>query len=136
MTDVKVAAGDGNRLAVAWIADGTVYATVSPGGDTPGGFAPAVALGGPGASDLDIDLGVNGAAYAIWQENGNVAAARLQDTTWTRVAQPLDIDPADVAGTGALRPRVAVSAEGYAVATWGEIIPGGSRTCSAAASPA
>ena len=49
-TDVKVAAGDGNRLAVAWIADGTVYATVTPGGDTPGGFVPAVALGGPGAS--------------------------------------------------------------------------------------
>ena len=48
-TEVKVAAGDGNRLAVAWIADGNVYATVSPGGDTPGGFAPAVALGGPGA---------------------------------------------------------------------------------------
>src|SRR3954447_24670718 len=33
VTDVKVAAGDGNRLAVAWIADGSVYATVTPGGD-------------------------------------------------------------------------------------------------------
>jgi hypothetical protein len=120
-TDVKVASGDGNRLAVAWIAGGTVYATVSPEGATPGGYVPAVALGGPGASDLDIDMGVNGAAYAIWQEAGNVVAARLQDTTWTRVAAPLDIDPAREAGTGALRPRVAVSAEGYAVATWGEV---------------
>ena len=122
-TEVKVAAGDGNRLAVAWIADGTVYASVSPGGDSPGGFVPAVALGGPGAKDLDIDLGVKGAAYAIWQEAGNVAAARLQDATWARIAPPLDIDPAREAGTGALRPRVAVSAEGYAVATWGEILP-------------
>jgi hypothetical protein len=69
-------------------------------------------------------MGVNGAAYAIWQQGGNVIASRLQDTTWTGVAQPLDIDPANVAGTGALRPRVAVSAEGYAVATWGEIYPG------------
>ena len=105
VTDVKVAAGDGNRLAVAWIADGTVYATVTPGGDTPGGFAPAVALGGPGATDLDLDLGVNGAAYAIWQESGNVVAARLQDTTWTRVAPPLDIDVNGAAGVGAAAPE-------------------------------
>jgi hypothetical protein len=122
-TEVQVAAGDGNRLAVAWIADGNVFATVASGGDTPGGFAPAVLIGGPGAKDLDLDLGVNGAAYAIWQQTGNVAAARLQDTTWARIAPPLDIDPAREAGTGALRPRVAVSAEGYAVATWGEILP-------------
>ena len=33
---------------------------------------------------------------------------------------PLDVDPALEAGTGALRPKVAVSAEGYAVATWGD----------------
>jgi hypothetical protein len=102
-----------------------VYATVSPGGDTPGGFTPAVTLGGPGASDLDVDLGVNGAAYAIWQEGSNVTAARLQDAAWTRVAQPLALNPAQPAGTGALRPRVAVSAEGYAVATWGELSPDG-----------
>jgi len=125
VTDVKVAAGDGNRLAVAWIADGTVYAAVTPGGDTPVGFAPAVALGGPGATDLDLDLGVNGAAYAIWQESANVVAARLQDTTWTRVAAPLDIDVNGAAGVGAGRPKVAVSAEGYAVATWGEAMPDG-----------
>ena len=125
-TEVKVAAGDGNRLAVAWLSGGVVYAAVSPGGGPPGGFTPAVALGGPGASDIDIDLGVNGAAYLIWQEAGNVAAARLQDSTWTRVGAPLDIDVAREAGTGALRPRVAVSAEGYAVATWGERFPDGS----------
>jgi hypothetical protein len=119
-TEVKVAAGDGNRLAVAWIANGIVWATVSAGGDAPGGFTPAVQIGGPNAESLDLDLGVNGAAYAVWQENANVVAARLQDSTWTRVASPLDIDPAREAGTGALRPRVAVSAEGYAVATWGE----------------
>ncbi len=47
-------------------------------------------------------------------------AARLQDSTWTVVPQPLDVDPALPAGTGALRPKVAVSAEGYAVATWGD----------------
>lgn len=120
-TEVKVAAGDGNRLAAAWITDGVVYATVFPGGGpTPGGFVPAVQIGGPGAKDLDIDLGVNGAAYAIWQQNGDVWSSRLHQSTWTTVGSPLDIDPANEAGTGLLRPRVAVSAEGYAVATWGE----------------
>jgi hypothetical protein len=126
VTEVKVAAGDGNRVAVAWIADGIVYATVAPGGDTPGAYVPTAQLGGPGAQDLDIDLGVNGAAYAVWQEAGNVVTARLQDATWTRIAPPLDIDPAREAGTGLLRPRVAVSAEGFAVATWGERMPDGS----------
>jgi PKD domain-containing protein len=126
VTDVKVAAGDGNRLAVAWIADGNVFATVSPGGDTPGGFVPAVQIGGPGAKSLDLDLGVNGAAYAVWQQDANVVAARLQDSTWADVPSVLDIDPAREAGTGLLRPKVAVSAEGYAVATWGEILPDGS----------
>ena len=90
----------------------------------PAPFAGPPQLGGPGAESLDIDLGVNGAAYAVWQQGGDVRAARLQDATWTRVAAPLDIDPAREAGTGALRPRVAVSAEGYAVATWGERIGG------------
>ena len=39
---------------------------------------------------------------------------------------PLDVDPPREAGTGDLRPRVAVSAEGYAVATWGERAADGS----------
>ncbi len=82
-TEVKVAVGDGNRIAVAWIADGNVYANVAPGGTPdPGGFAGPAQLGGPGAKGIDIDLGVNGAAYVTWQQGGNVHAARLQDSTW------------------------------------------------------
>jgi hypothetical protein len=125
-TEVKIAAGDGYRLAVAWIADGMVYASVAQGGGpAPGAFGPVTAIGGPGAASLDLDLGVNGAAYAVWQQAGDVRAARLQDSTWSPIGPSLDINPADVAGTGALRPRVAVSAEGYAVATWGETGPAG-----------
>ena len=126
VTEVKVAVGDDKRIAVAWIADGIVYAAVAPGGGAPPAFTGVAGLGGPTASDLDIDLGVNGAAYVVWQENGNVNAARLQDSTWSRVGAPLDIVPEREAGTGLLRPRVAVSAEGYAVATWGERLPDGS----------
>lgn len=117
-TEAKPAAGDGGRLAVAWIAGGTVWGTVAP--DAASGFVAPVALGGPGAENLDIDLGVDGVAYAVWEQGGDVRAARLQDTTWTPVAQPLDIDPAQAAGTGALRPRVAVDAAGDALVVWGE----------------
>lgn len=128
VTEVKVAVGDGNRIAVAWIADGNVYANVAPGGTPdPGPFAGPVQLGGPGAKSIDIDLGVNGAGYLTWEQGGNVHAARLQDAAWTLVPQALDVDLALEAGTGALAPKVAVSAEGYAVVTWGDAAPGITR---------
>jgi hypothetical protein len=126
-TEVQLAMADGNRLVVAWISEGNVYASVAPGGAAPSAFAGYAQIGGPTAKSLDIDMGINGAAYATWEQGGNVHAARLQDTTWTGVPQPLDIDPGAEAGTGALRPRVAVSAEGYAVITWGDVGPGYTR---------
>src|SRR5690242_6368107 len=117
-TEVKVAAGDGGRLAVVWLDGAAVWGTVAPDGAT--GFAAPVALGGAGAENLDVDLGVNGVAYAVWEQGGDVRAARLQDATWTPLAPPLDIVAGDVAGTGALRPRVAVDAAGNALVAWGE----------------
>jgi hypothetical protein len=65
-------------------------------------------------------MGLNGVAYAVWQQGGDVRAARLLDATWTTIATPLDINPPLAAGTGALRPRVAVSADGNALVAWGE----------------
>src|SRR3954468_21648102 len=124
-TEVKVAAGDGFRLAIAWIADGNVYANVAQGGGGPTPFQGPVQLGGPAAHNLDIDLGVNGAAYAVWEQGGDVHAARLQDAAWSIVPQLLDVVPEYEAGTGTLRPKVGVSAEGYAVAAWGDKTPDG-----------
>jgi hypothetical protein len=119
-SEVKVAVGDGNRIAVAWVAGGNVYAASTPVNTTPAPFSGAAQIGGPAAKSVDVDLGVNDAAYAVWEQSGDVRAARLQDATWSGLAAPVDINPTAEAGTGALRPRVAVSAEGYAVATWGE----------------
>src|SRR3954454_10163167 len=123
--EVKVAAGGGFRLAIAWIADGNVYANVAQGGGGPTPFQGPVQLGGPAAHNLDIDLGVNGAAYVVWEQGGDVHAARLQDSAWALVPQVLDVVPEYEAGSGALRPRVGVSAEGYAVETWGDRAPDG-----------
>jgi hypothetical protein len=119
-TEVRVAVGDGNRIAVAWVADGSVFGASTPVSATPAPFTAPSAIGGPGAKSVDVDLGVNDAAYAVWQQGGDVRAARLADATWSGLASPVDINPAADAGTGAQRPKVAVSAEGYAVATWGE----------------
>jgi hypothetical protein len=119
-TEVKLAVGDANRLAVAWVADGNVYATSTADSASPAPFAPVTQIGGPGAQSVDVDLGVNDAAYAVWQQGGDVRAARLQDAAWSVLPAPVDITLADDAGTGPRRPKVAVSAEGYAVVTWGE----------------
>jgi len=116
VSEVAVTATDGGRLAVAWLAGGEVVATVIRGRAAP---APPVVLGG-GATGLHLDMGINEAAYAVWSAGEDVRAARLEGTAWTPLAGALDLDPARSAGTGRSRPRVAVSAEGNAVATWGE----------------
>ena len=107
-TEAAVAAGQ-RRLAAAWIQDGNVVGTLVG--------APAVPLSaGGGASDLAIEMGVNGVAYAVWTQNGDVRAAQLRDATWTAVPAPLDVDPAATA----TEPEVAVAADGSALVAWTE----------------
>ena len=124
-TDAAVAAGDDQRLAIVWLTAGGVYGSFAPGGPV-GPLSPPQLLYGSGGppSGVDVDMGVNGTAYASFVAPGaggaDVRAVRLAGSTWEMVPQPLDIDPADAAGTGAGRPRIAVAADGNAVATWGE----------------
>ncbi len=107
-TEAAVAVGQ-TRLAAAWIQDGNVVGTLVG--------APAVVLSaGGGASDLAIEMGVNGAAYVVWTQNGDVRAAQLRDATWTAVPAPLDVDPA----APATEPEVAVAADGSALVAWTE----------------
>jgi len=117
-TEAVVAAGGPGRLAVAWIQDGIVYGALVG--------APAVPLSvGGGAENLAIEMGVNGVAYAVWAQSGDVRAARLSESAWEAVPAPLDVDPARAAGAGALRPKVAVAADGSALAVWGEVFADG-----------
>jgi PKD domain len=112
-SEAVVAAGVRGRVAVAWIENGTVLGALLG--------SPAVTLSAPGgASGLAIDMGINGVAYAVWSQGGDVRAARLEGGAWQAVAAPLDIDAADRAGEGTARPRVAVAADGSAIVTWGE----------------
>ena len=114
-------ATDGGRLAAAWVAGGEVLGTVIPAAARAQAPAPPVVLGGGGASGVAIDMGINEDGYAVWSAGGDVHAARLDGTDldaagrrrWTSM-------PRARPAQGALRPRVAVSAEGNAVATWAE----------------
>jgi hypothetical protein len=114
-----VAAGDGGSLVAAWVNAGTLFVAVRPPGAA--AFAPAQALAA-GASDPDVDLGVDEVAYVTWTAAGNVMAARKDRgvTAFTVLGAPLDLVPAAVAGVGTGRSRVAVPADGSAIVVWGE----------------
>ena len=112
-----VGAADGESLAIVFVNGGTVYGVARPAGQ---GFTAPVALG-PG-SDPSVDLSINGTAYASFTSGGDVRIARLdRDThTWAALQQPADVDPGRPAGAGGGRSRVAISADGIGVVTWGE----------------
>src|SRR5262249_21269228 len=114
-----VAASDGGRLVVAFVNGGSVYAAVRPAGAP--GWAATQQIAGSG-SDPDVDMSINGVAYLTWTSSGDVDAARLERnaTAFTVISGPLDIDPANTAGAGTGRPKVAVAADGIATVVWGE----------------
>ncbi|HZO36720.1 MAG TPA: PKD domain-containing protein [Solirubrobacteraceae bacterium] len=114
-----VAASDGGRLVVAFVADGQLFYVVRPGNAN--AWPAPVLIPGPGATP-SVDMSINGVAYVVWSSAGDIRAARLdrKATTFVGLAAPLDINPAASAGVGAERPRVAVAADGVATAVWGE----------------
>ena len=112
-----VGAADNGRLVVVFASGGVVYGVVRPTG---GGWSAPTPLG-PG-SDPAVALSVNGTAYASFTSAENVRVARLdrRTNTWGLLEQPADVDPARAAGVGGGRSRVAISADGVGVVTWGE----------------
>jgi hypothetical protein len=121
--EIRVAAGDRGRLAIAWTSGAGVFGAVV-GGEGAAVSAPVRLSMTGGASGLDVQAGVRGAAFAVWAEPGaggsDVRAAQLAGSTWTAIAPVLDIDVLRPAGAGAARPRVAVAADDTAVVAWGE----------------
>ncbi|HEV2815401.1 MAG TPA: hypothetical protein VGW10_19245, partial [Solirubrobacteraceae bacterium] len=112
-----VGASDAGRLVVVFVNGGVVHGIVRPAG---GAWSAPVALAA--GTDPAVDLSINGTAYASFTSNGDVRIARLDRRTnaWGLIEQPADVDPARAAGTGGGRSRVAISADGIGVVTWGE----------------
>jgi hypothetical protein len=112
-----VGAADGGRLVVVFVSGGVVYGAVRPAGAPWSAPTPL----GAGA-DPAVDMSINGTAYATFTAGGDVRVARLDRRTngWSVLEQVADVDPARAAGAGAGRSRVAISADGVGVVTWGE----------------
>lgn len=118
-----VAASDGGRLVVAFRSGNQLNVAVKP--DAPRPFLPPQALV-DGASNPSVDMSIHGVAYISFTAPGgsarDVRVARMArtETAFAVLPDVLDVTPAQDAGLGAGRSRIAVSAEGTAVVLWGE----------------
>jgi hypothetical protein len=118
-----IAAADGGRLAIAFVAGGAVWALVRPAADQPFTAPQLLAANG---SNPSIDLSINGVSYVSFSTPGGggndvvVARKERDSSTFAAVAGSLDIDPTRDAGSGTGRSRVAVAADGVALVVWGE----------------
>jgi len=115
-----VAAGNPDRIAVAWISNGAVYTAVRTAGAR--GFTPPRLLADGAISNPAIDLSINGATYVSFTQGGDVRVARADrdKQEFTTLPDPVDFQRERAAGTGEGRSRIAVSADGTALAVWGE----------------
>jgi hypothetical protein len=113
-----VAAADGGRLVYAFVSGGSVFTAVRAGTDTPTS-GPAIVSGG---SDPAVALSINNVAFVSFTAGSDVFVARKGADTgaFTLIPTPLDVDPADPAGQGTGRSRIAVAADGVAIVVWGE----------------
>ena len=134
VTEAAVAAADGHRLAVVWTAGSRVYGVLFAEGAAPAGpTAPALIYdaGSGQVSGLSLDMGINGTAWATFTApgggGGDIKAVRLFGSSWEGVPGPLDVDPAQNAGQGGARSRVAVAADGNPVVVWSESHADGRR---------
>jgi hypothetical protein len=119
---------DGGRLAVAWVSGGRVFGVSAAAGPSLQPLVGPTLLqqspDGAPSSGLDVSMGINGTAYAVWRASGgggaDVLAARLKGDAWNLLPAPLDIAPSNPAGVDTGRPRVAVDAAGTGLAAWSE----------------
>jgi len=94
VTEAAVTATDGGRLAAAWVAGGEVWGTVIPAARRAQAPAPPVLLGGGGASNVAIDMGINEDGYAVWSAGGDVHAIRLRHARLSECADAVRLSAA------------------------------------------
>ncbi|MGI8595175.1 MAG: hypothetical protein ACR2ML_12575 [Solirubrobacteraceae bacterium] len=128
-SDAGVVATEKGRLTAAWSAGGRLMASIRPPGAA--GWPAPTALFDERAlartvTNVSVDVSLFGAPYIVFTTTSpltgsDVRVARFDKGQWIVEPVPLDFDPARNAGEGAVkRPDVSVSAEGSALAVWGE----------------
>jgi hypothetical protein len=116
-----IGASDNNRLAIAYVNEGSLFTTVKPK-DATGFSAPALVAQG-GVSRPSIDVSINGATYVSWTQNGDVRVARAErdNAAFTVLPAPVDVTANANAGDSDRKAsQIDVSADGTAVVVWGE----------------
>ncbi len=116
-----IAAGNGGLLLTAFINGGSLYVVDRLNAFS--SFEPPLGLFA-GAANPSLQASPFGKAYlaftAAGAGGGDVRTAFYYRGRWALESAPLDAAPADDAGSGAGRPRVAAAGDGVAIVVWGE----------------
>ena len=116
-----IAADNGGLLLVAFVNAGQIYVAQADSAAVPAGPASVLYAG---AANPSLAISPLGQAYlaftALGPSQDDVRTAFWQSGQWSLGTAPLDANPADDAGDGAGRPRVAACGDGIGIVTWGE----------------
>jgi len=129
-SDAGLVATEKGRLITAWSAGGRLMASMrepgAPGWPAPTPLFDERGLFGKTVSNVSVDASLFGVPYIVFTTTSpvtgsDVRVARFDKGQWIVEPVQLDFDPSRNAGEGSVkRPDVSVSAEGSALAVWGE----------------
>jgi hypothetical protein len=118
-SDASIAASTSNRMAVAYVVDGSLFTQVKAS-SAQGFSAPALVASG-GVSEPSIDMSINGATYVSYTQNGSVFVARANRDSPSFAVLGAPVSTGGLAGQGERQASmVDVSADGTAVVVWTE----------------
>ena len=106
--------------ACSSVSGGVLFANVRPNAGAPWTGPQALAAGGDNPT---VDMTVHGVGFGAYRVGGDLFSASMdrRSNTFVPLGAPLDFDPAQAAGGGSGRPKLAASAAGSAVVVWGEL---------------
>lgn len=118
----RIGVANGGKVVVTFANGGDLRAVVKPSSSAPFGAAANIGTGGIYG---EVDLAPGGNGYVAIKATLLLTASRLEGTTFTPVAGPLNHDVLQEAGASDREAKVATRADGTgAVIVWGEF-PGG-----------
>jgi hypothetical protein len=118
----RIGVANGGKVVVTFANGGNLQAVLKPNSTAPFGAAANIGAGGIYG---EVDLAPGGNGYVAIKANLLLTASRLEGTTFTPVAGPLNHDILQEAGASDREAKVATRADGTgAVIAWGEF-PGG-----------
>ncbi len=119
--DPVIAAGNGGVLLVAFINEGSLYVADRLGPSGPFAAAQLLAVGAGSPAIQMTNFGKAYIAFTLADGAGDdVRAAYYDNGQWALEPTPLNVVPADDAGTGSGQPAVAAAGDGVAIVAWGE----------------